>query len=794
MDIISNIETPLDSKQYPDTITSLIKTNDNVFDFVSEKLTLRLYLLSSKIVRIRYAVKGYFEKDFSYAIDENHQFKHSEYKYAEYEDRFELNSKDIKVCVFKKNFKIQFEDNFGKVINEDEKGFHWEENLQHGGNMVYCSKVRRFDECYYGLGDKPTDLNLHNKRLTNWCTDTYGFEKDHDPIYRSIPFYYGMHDSTAYGIFFDNSFRTNFDFGQEEKNTVSFWADGGELNYYFIYGPDLDEVAEQYVMLTGRPKLPPKWALGFHQCKWSYYPEAQVKEIAKEFRTRQIPCDAIYLDIDYMDGFRCFTWNKNHFPDPKRMISELKQDGFKTVVIIDPGIKVDKDYWVWQQGWELDMFCKRCDGPLMTGNVWPGECNFPDFTNPKVRTWWSELFKEYYEIGVDGVWNDMNEPAVFGLGTFPNDVRHNYDGHYCSHRKAHNVYGMQMARASHLGFEKFKPNQRPFQITRSSYSGFQRFACVWTGDNISTWDHLWIASAQIQRLSISGVSFSGTDVGGFIGEPDGELFTRWIQLSFLHTFFRAHSSGDKGEKEPWVFGKQYESIIKKFIELRYQLIPYIYTNFYFYVTKGTPMLKPLVFEDQFDPETQYRQDEFLVGNHILSCPVAKQGAVGRWLYLPNGNWYNYFSNQVSTGGVELYCDTGLEEMPLYIRAGAVIPFYPIQQYIGEKNIDTVTLKVYFSQEKVLSHYYDDAGEGLEYTNGQYVLAKFETSFNPKTKTYKISQEKTGSYASKVINYEIVFIGFDNQYSLVKIDGKEANVLNFKNSLIISSNFKEITIE
>ncbi|HTF81503.1 MAG TPA: TIM-barrel domain-containing protein, partial [Cytophagales bacterium] len=297
-----------------------------------------------------------------------------------------------------------------------------------------------------------------------------------------------------------------------------------------------------------------------------------------------------------------------------------------------------------------------------------------------------------------------------------------------------------------------------------------------------------------QRLSISGVSFCGTDVGGFIGVPDGELFTRWIQLSFLHTFFRAHSSGDKGEKEPWVFGKTYEVIIKKFIELRYQLIPYIYTNFYFYVTKGTPMLKPLVFEDQFDPETQYRQEEFLVGNHMLSCPIAKQGAVGRWLYLPFGNWYNYFSNEVASGGVELYCDTGLEEMPLYIRAGAIIPFYPIQQYIGEKTIDTVTLKVYFSQEKVISYYYDDAGEGMDYKDGHHVLSKFETSFNSKTNIYKITQEKTGQYNSGVTQYEIILIGFAKTYSLIKIDSKESHVWETQGKYIVNSNFKEITIE
>jgi alpha-glucosidase len=793
MDIITSIEKPQDNKQYPDSIIDFKKINENIFDFNSPILTLRVYVISEKVFRIRYAIKGFFEKDFSYSIDPNYTFTQTNIQFIEKDELFILKTQEINLEIEKKGFLLTFKNNFGKILNKDARGFHWEENLLQGGQMVYCSKKKMQDECFYGMGDKPTDLNLHERRVSNWNSDTYGFEKDHDPIYRSIPLYIGMHDSNAYGIFFDNTFRSTFDFAHENWETISFWADGGEMNYYFIYGPDLDEVTQLYTSLTGKPEMPPKWALGFHQCKWSYYPEAQVKEIAQEFRSRKIPCDSIYLDIDYMDGFRCFTWNKEHFPDPKRMIKELKDDGFKTVVIIDPGIKIDKDYWVWNEGWEKDMFCKRSDGPLMTGDVWPGACNFPDFTDPKVREWWAGLFEDYYSLGIAGVWNDMNEPAVFGLGTFPDDVRHNYDGHLSSHKKAHNIYGMQMARASKMGFEKFKPESRPFQITRSAFAGFQRYACVWTGDNISTWEHLAIASKQMQRLSISGVSFCGSDIGGFIGEPNGELFTRWIQLAFMHTFFRAHSSGDNGEKEPWVFGEKYESIIKKFIEIRYKLLPYIYTNFYFYHTKGSPMLKPLVFEDQFDPETPYRQDEFLIGDHLLACPILKPGAVGRWLYLPSGNWYNYFNNTILNGGSEQYCDTGLEETPLFVRAGAILPHYPLQQYVDELVIDSVLLKVYYSTEKILSYYYEDKGDGHEYKTGEYLLNKFETSFDSKTTSYKIVQSKSGSFTSSVKSYQIELIGFPKSFSTVKVDDNEMHLQNTKTIIDVSADFKTITI-
>ncbi|MFN8438195.1 MAG: glycoside hydrolase family 31 protein [Cytophagales bacterium] len=790
---MSFIDNPSEGKQYPNSISGFKQITPTEIDFFSDKLTLKIYIISSKIVRFRYAIKGYFEKDFSYAINPDFKITKTEYAVLEETDAFVLLLKDFRVFIAKENFKIRIEDNFGKVINEDEKGFHWEENFTFGGQIVYCSKVKQSEECFYGMGDKPTDLNLHEKRVTNWCSDTYGFEKDHDPIYRAIPFYYGLHDHISYGIFIDNTFRTTFDFAKEDTSLISFWADGGEMNYYFIYGPDLDDVTAQYTMLTGTPNMPPKWALGFHQCKWSYYPESKVREIANEFRTREIPCDSIYLDIDYMDGFRCFTWNKEHFPNPKKMMADLKNKGFKTVVIIDPGIKVDTNYSVWKDGWEKDMFCKRSDGPLMTGSVWPGECNFPDFTHPKVREWWADLFKEYYEIGVDGVWNDMNEPAVFGLGTFPDDVRHNYDGQYCSHRKAHNVYGMQMARASNLGFAKFKPQHRPFMITRSSYAGFQRYACVWTGDNISTWQHLWLASVQIQRLSISGVSFCGSDVGGFIGEPEGELFMRWIQLAFLHTFFRAHSSGDKGEKEPWVFGKDNEVIIKKFIELRYQLLPYIYTNFYQYVSAGRPMIKPLVFEDQFDPETQYRQDEFLIGEHFLQCPIVSPNAMGRWLYLPMGLWYNFFNNQIYNGGLEVYCETGQEETPLFVRAGAIIPMYPIQQFVGEKQFDTVTLKIYFGNTKVKSFFYEDEGEGHGYKNNEFYFATFTSFYDEQTSKYIITQTVEGEYTAPYKNYKIELIGFPKSYSYIETDVSESHVFNTTSDILIPFTFNEIKI-
>ena len=345
------------------------------------------------------------------------------------------------------------------------------------------------------------------------------------------------------------------------------------MNYYFIFGPELSSVVEKYSLITGTPELPPLWALGYHQSKWSYYPEKKVKELAKEFRKRKIPCDAIHLDIEYMEEFKCFTWDESRFPDPRRLVAELEADGFKTVPILDPGIKIERGYQVYEEGVGKGYFCRRGDGPMMKGSVWPGPCHFPDFTDSKVRDWWAEMVGEFMKTGVHGIWNDMNEPAVFEIGTFPTDTRHDYDGHPCSHRKAHNVYGMQMARASFIGMKKAIFPRRPFALTRSGYAGLQRFAAVWTGDNLATWEHLWMANIQCQRLSISGVSFCGSDVGGFIGDSNGELHTRWMQLGVFHPFFRTHSSGDYIDQEPWSWGEPYTSAIRKAIELDINCCP-----------------------------------------------------------------------------------------------------------------------------------------------------------------------------------------------------------------------------
>jgi alpha-glucosidase len=761
-------------KYYPGKVLSY-KKEGNFFYFYTADTILEVKMNTDSILRFRYAADGFFQKDFSYAVSKYFRVKLISMDFRELEDCYEIETAKVICKINKENIAITLMNKNREVILEDELGFHWQHYLLKGGKINYCSKKIQPDESFYGMGDKPTELNVRGKYFENYGSDVYGYGKDTDPLYKNIPFYMGLHGQGkhGYGIFFDNTFRTIFDFGKEQHDVCSFWARGGEMNYYFIYGPQLTNVVEQYASLTGTHELPPMWALGYHQCKWSYYPESKVREITEEFRKRKIPCDVIYLDIDYMEGFRCFTWSKEYFPDPKGLLKDLSEQGFKTVVIIDPGIKIDKDYEVWQQGIQNDYFCKRADGTLMEGDVWPGKCHFPDFTDPKVREWWSSLFNGLVEVGVKGVWNDMNEPAVFEIGTFPEDVRHDFDGNPCSHRKGHNVYGMQMARATYNGLKKFLMPNRPFVITRSGYSGMQRYSSVWTGDNTASWEHLWLANIQCQRLAISGVSFAGSDVGGFIGEPDGELYTRWIQLATFHTFFRTHSAGNetKFNQEPWSFGSKYEFIVKKFIHLRYQLLPYFYTAFWQHTTYGTPVIKPLSFLDQTDPETRDRMDEYCFGDHMLICPVLNPGANERVVYIPRGTWYHLWNDSEYKGGKEYTVTCPIDRIPVFVRAGAVIPYYPKMQYVGEFEITEITLNVYYTKEEnVLSVMYEDAGDNYGYKAGIFNHNRFYVSGNAKNLILTHILEE-GNYDSPCKNYKVVFHGLPFDCKEAIIDGK-----------------------
>ena len=768
----------------------------NTFLFKDIHAILSVTVISQEIMRIRYAPHGSFLPDFSYAL-QDYKFLETKIDFEETTDRFVVHTDSVTLEIKKDGGALSFLDKEGLLTCEDSDGVWWEENLEFGGYNIACSKLIQEGENFYGLGDKASDLNLRGRKFDLWSTDAYAYERNTDPLYRNIPFYIGLCKGNAYGMFFDNTYRVGFDFGADDPSSLKFSADGGEINYYYIHGPHMMDVIKRYSQLTGTHPMPPMWALGYHQCRWSYYPESKLQDLAKTFREMKIPCDALYLDIDYMDGYRCFTWNKEHFPNPAKMISDLNEQGFKTVVILDPGIRIDPDYEIYKQGQENNFFCRRGDDYFMEGPVWPGRCRFPDFTNPEVRTWWGELHKSLIETGVAGVWCDMNEPSVFGSGTFPLDVRHNYDGYRGSHRKAHNVYGMQMSRATYEGMRKILRNKRPFTIVRSTYSGGQRYAAAWTGDNIATWDHLHLASIICQRMSMSGFSFVGSDIGGFTKEPDGELFTRWIQLGVFSPFMRAHSAGDTGEREPWSFGEPYTSICRNYIELRYKLLPYIYSAFWENHRYGFPILRPIVMVEQEQFNNWFRQDEFTFGDKILICPIFEAGAKGRWLYLPQGNWYYYWNNKIYEGGKEdFWLDVSLETMPIFVRAGSVIPKYPVMQHTGERESDHLNLSIYYSDYSVNSFIYEDHGDTFAYEQDIYTEKKFVVDGN--NKGLFIEQSWQGMYTPAYDTYHIRIIGLPFTPSAVFRDGKKVKDFSVNEEsghleMVIFKSFRKLEI-
>ncbi|WP_149526479.1 MULTISPECIES: TIM-barrel domain-containing protein [Sphingobacterium] len=787
------LDLPRIEKQYLTTVKGFSQDR-NVFYFTDGRAKVEVKVVSEEIIRVRLAPEGVFLADFSYAI--NHKpDEYVNYQLEESETHYKVKTNAVTCFIKKDNFFISFGSAEEKVLNADFAPMHWEENVDFGGYYVYCTKEAQADEVFFGLGDKATNLNLRGKRVRNWNSDTYSYAFNQDPLYKTVPFYIGVTQGDAYGIFFDNTFKTFFDFAAEHHDQTSFWSEGGELQYYYIHGPKMIDVVKRYHSITGTHYMPPLWGIGYHQCRWSYYPEAKVRDVASEFRKREIPCDAIYLDIDYMDGYRCFTWNKRYFPDPKKMIADLAADGFKTVVMIDPGIKVDDQYWVFKQGKENNYFCRRGDDYFMEGFVWPGRCQFPDFTNPEVRTWWGTLYKGLVEDGVAGFWNDMNEPAVFGRGTFPDDVRHQFEGHRGSHRKAHNIYGMQMVRATYEGLKKLYRNKRPFTITRAAYSGTQRYSSVWTGDNIATWEHLRIGTLQLQRLSVSGMSFCGTDIGGFTGEPDGELYTRWMQFGVFSPFMRVHSAGDTRDREPWSFGPEWEVICKKFIELRYKLLPYIYSVFWQQHKYGDPILRPIALLEQHIAKNLQREEEFMFGDHLLVSPVLHPGQLNKVVYLPEGTWYYYFNNQTYAGSQEHQIDTPLDEMPFFVRGGAIVPEFPVMQYTGEQKIESLKLTYYFAEQSCDSYVYSDHGDTFAYEQDVYMDKHFIAE--GQAASVSIRQGEQGLYTPNYSTFDLYLVGLPFTPKQLVVDGLK---IDFKTDaegrsyVQLDRDFKKIIIQ
>ncbi|MEO6548333.1 MAG: glycoside hydrolase family 31 protein [Ferruginibacter sp.] len=711
----------------------------------------RVWIYSPAVIRINIS-KKYTPEDTSFVVIR----KEGVINYTETKAEIIVKTALVKLVIGKSPLRFNFYTANGKALSADDAmlGTSWQASRVTNYRKLYP------DERFIGLGEKKGNLDRRGKSFVNWSADVGG----DDPQYKSFPFNMGLHGGLVYGIFLDNTNKSYFDFGASgEKQTSSFGADAGDLNYYFFGAQTIAGIIKDYTWLTGRMEMPPLWSLGYQQCRWSYGSTKEMLEVARTFRRLQIPADVLYCDIDYMDHYKIFTWNNDNFPDPKAMIDSLKAMDFHLVTIVDPGIKVEKGYDKYDEGLAKKYFVSNTKGEPYLGKAWPGEVYFPDFLNSKVRKWWGNSFTVLTNPGVEGFWNDMNEPSTWGKNP-QEDVR---IGKY-SVATVNNIVGMQMARSTYEGVRELMGNKRPFILTRAAYAGVQRYSAVWTGDNTSNDEHLLLGQSLVNALGLSGMAFAGVDIGGFFGNGSPNLMVRWNSLGVYTPMFRNHACTGTAYREPWRWGEENEKLIKADIEERYRLMPYIYSTFYQAHQTGLPVSRSLAISYGQD-ENVYRevyQNEFLFGDNILVAPVISSVTTAD-VYLPKGNWYKKTTDSLYAGGKNYQVAAPLNDLPIFIKAGAIIPKQHVVQSTSDKGDGILELHIWNGKEGSSFNYYEDDGSSYNYQQGQYYNRVIH--FNP-LKRNIVLEEASGKSASKYSSLKLVLHGFGDSRSIM-VNGK-----------------------
>src|SRR5437870_2899036 len=797
--VISAQEIDVSSLEKIGPVSEFVRTEQAITLNCVDNSQVQLTVLAPDLVRVRASfTKALPARDHSWAIAREN-WETPRWTVVESADAITITTSELEVVVHRSPLLIDFRDaRTHETINADQQPMVYDgkgtlTKIQFdpaAGMFVAAAKKLGFDEHFYGLGEKATHLDKRRGFFVNWNSDTPGYVEGRDPIYQTIPFYIGLQNSQAYGMFFDNSYRSYFDFGRLSQERIWFGAEGGEMNYYFFYGPSIKKILGRYADLTGHMPMMPLWSLGVQQCRYSYYPQSVVEEVVRQYRERDLPLDVIYLDIHYMNGYRVFTFDTRRFPDPAALTEKLAKQGVKTIVIVDPGVKdqpavvgatpissvkpelqpQDQRYYVFDQGMERNYFQHRKSGQLFVPRVWPGESVFVDFTLPEARRWWGDLHRAYTDNGVAGIWNDMNEPSDFVDQSGKNqiDVVSYDEGENSTHAKNRNVFALLMARATYEGLAHLQPDRRPFVITRAGYAGIQRYSTMWTGDTNSTWDSLALNVPMFTTLGLSGEPFVGSDVGGFSGRANGEFLVRSYQIGFLAPFFRNHHAIDGYDQEPWRFGKYYEDIIRRYLKLRYQLLPFLYTTLEEAHRNGTPLFRPLVLNYQDDANTYNLDDEFMIGDDLLVAPIVKPDVTQRLVYLPKGVWYDYWTNKKYLGGTMIRAEAPLDTVPMFVRGGAIISMAPEMKYTGEKRVDPITFAIYPDEKGSASAtLYEDDGLTPSYQQGVFRRTKIsvrragvaymvsvsapEGSYNPGARRFTFVNKPTPTAKSATIN-------------------------------------------
>ena len=750
----------------------------------------RITALRDDIVRVRIAPDGTLPEDASWAVLAESRKESVTVQPLQEDAAVVFRTKSVELRVERNPLRIVLRDLSGNVLCSDAPGRPTE--FAHGGFSV--SKAMGSDEHFYGLGDKTGQFDRRNQAFTLWNTD-HGIQESVDPIYKSIPFFISINQGRSYGLFLDNTWRTWFDFGKSARDAYSFGAEGGPLDYYLIYGPTPKQVLEAYIHLTGTPPLPPLWALGFQQSRYSYTPESELRRIATRLRVDKIPSDTVYLDIDYQYRNRPFTVNPETFPGFPQLVADLKKQHLHLVTITDLHIAhvANQGYSPYDSGHAGDHFVKKADGSEYVGIVWPGPAVFPDFTREQTREWWGSLYKEFVQDGVSGFWNDMNEPSVFDgpALTMPIDNVHRIEEpgfatRTAKHAEIHNIFGMENERATHEGLLKLRPGERPFVLTRATFAGGQRYGFTWTGDNSSVWNHLRLGTQMVMNLGLSGISFVGDDVGGFGSSPSPELLTRWVEEGAFKPLFRDHASAGTLPQEVWVHGPEQEAIRRRYIETRYRLLPYIYTLAEEASRTGVPLVRPIFLEypeimAPDAPTFDNLDSEFLLGPDLLVAPPpfgeTRDSYVVRY---PPGVWYDFWTGkkmprqpfgptivQVAKkvadpesapkfeGSTAIH--PALDTLPVYVRAGSILPMQAVVQSTDETPQGPLELRIYPGDNCRGSLYLDD-GHTFRYQQGEFLRQEFTCQQEDHSLRVTFGK-RTGTFAPWWKSFEIIVVGW-----------------------------------
>ena len=630
---------------------------------------------------------------------------------------------DLRIVVNKRNLLLKVYDKTGLVQEDCEI---------HSGQRPAHVRKRNWEQGVYGLGEKYHWLNLMHHTMENWNTDVLAMVPQHctalTSMHTSVNFYMALSRDRAVGWYYDNPMHTRFSFDHAKGETgagedeMQFSAEGGLLDYYLIVKKTPQDVLKAYGRLSGTSPLWPRKFLGFQQSRYSYRTQEELLEVARRFREEKIPCDVLYLDIHYMDEYRVFSIDKNAFPDFVETLRSVHEMGFTVIVIIDPGVKLEADGSVRLPGAKPEYFIQDPKtGKPYIGVVWPEESLFPDFLQRQVRDWWGDLHKAFVDAGIRGIWNDMNEIADFSTKskTVPTRLTHRDDaGNIHTQKEMHNQYAHYEAKATLAGMRKLLEGERPFVLSRAACAGTQRLASVWTGDNSSTWEHMEMSIPMFLNMGISGFSMVGSDVGGYAGDPSAEMMVRWMQVGAFTPLFRNHAAIGTRHQEPWCFGDEAKEAMKKAVEIRYRLRSYLYSALWQSHSQGLPIMRPIFFLDPGDRRLYDINDQFMFGDHLMVCPVLRPGQRHRMVVFPKGEWVHMETGKRYTEPVTIV-EAPLDEIPVFVRAGAVIPMDPLTQYDTEGETEELELVVYPGEKPLKTRLYLDDGRTFAFKDGAY---------------------------------------------------------------------------